>query len=106
LEWVTVRSYDEFVKYITENGLPEAISFDHDLADEHYDPDMYGSETYNKLYDNFVFKTGYDCAKWMIKYCIANEKDLPAAILIHSMNPAGKQNIKNLFDTYYKYGRI
>jgi len=106
LEWVIVRSYDEFVKYILENGLPQMVSFDHDLADEHYDPDMYGSETYNKLYDSFEFKTGYDCAKWMIKYCMFNKIKLPAAIHVHSMNPAGKQNIKNLFDTYYKYGRI
>ncbi len=34
-EWVIVRSYDEFVKTIEEMGIPQAVSFDHDLADEH-----------------------------------------------------------------------
>lgn len=102
-DWVVVRNYDEFVKYIQENGLPEIISFDHDLADEHYDPDLYGSETYNKVYDNFVFKTGYDCAKWLINYCFDNKKELTAQIYIHSMNPSGSRNIESLFNTYYKY---
>ena len=35
-KWVVVRSHDEFVSYITHNGMPDLISFDHDLADEHY----------------------------------------------------------------------
>ena len=29
--WVIVRNYDDFVKYITSNGLPEFVAFDHDL---------------------------------------------------------------------------
>ena len=37
VNWEIVRSYDEFVKYITEHGIPEIISLDHDLADEHYE---------------------------------------------------------------------
>ena len=35
-DWVVVRSYNEFVDYITKNGLPKLVSFDHDLAPEHY----------------------------------------------------------------------
>ena len=31
--WVIVRTYDEFVNWITKNGLPEEVSFDHDLAE-------------------------------------------------------------------------
>ena len=103
LDWVIVRNYDEFIKFITENGIPEVISFDHDLADEHYDPDLYGSETYNEAYDNFEFKTGYNCAKWFIDYIIDNNLSLPKQILIHSMNPAGALNIKSLFDTYNRH---
>ena len=34
--WTVVKNYRQFVEYITNNGLPEVISFDHDLADEHY----------------------------------------------------------------------
>ena len=33
--WVVVKNYDEFRNYIEKNGLPDFISFDHDLADFH-----------------------------------------------------------------------
>jgi hypothetical protein len=94
-DWTTVRNYDDFVKVITERGIPEIISFDHDLADEHYDVQL--------PYEEYKEKTGYECAKWLINYCIDNKKELPATIFIHSMNVAGSANIKSLFDTYYKY---
>lgn len=102
LDWKIVRSYNEFIKTIEIEGLPDMISFDHDLADEHYDPDLHGSETYNEIYDSFVEKTGYDCAKWLINYCAENKLALPNVILIHSMNPAGSANIKSIFNSYQK----
>ena len=97
-DWVIVRTYDEFVEYIKENGLPEMVSFDHDLADEHYD--------YQKdiNYDQ-IEKTGYHAAKWLINYCLDHELDVPTKILIHSANTVGAKNIKSLFDSYWKvYG--
>jgi hypothetical protein len=102
LDWKIVRSYDEFIKFILENGIPETISFDHDLADEHYDPDLYGSETYNETYDNFEFKTGYDCAKWLINYCMSNNENPPVNILVHSANYQGSINIVSLFNNYFR----
>ena len=33
--WIIVRSYNEFIKWIEVNGIPDEISFDHDLAHEH-----------------------------------------------------------------------
>jgi hypothetical protein len=96
-QWVIARSYDEFVKTIQEKGIPEVISFDHDLADEHY-TDFHG-------YDEYQEKTGYHCAKWLIEYCLDNNLDIPKFIFIHSMNPVGAQNIASLFNTYRKlYG--
>lgn len=102
LDWIVVRNYNEFVKAIEIHGMPDIISFDHDLADEHYDPDLYGSETYNEVYDNFKSKTGYDCAKWLIENSIDNDQPLPETIFIHSMNPHGSMNIESLFTTYSK----
>lgn len=100
--WTIVRSYDEFVKCILDNGIPEMISFDHDLADTHYDNQTHVDQDY---YDIVTEKTGYHCAKWLIDYCIDNKKKLPQTILIHSMNVVGSQNIKSLFETYKKvYG--
>lgn len=102
VEWIVVRNYNAFISLIEGKGIPEIISFDHDLANEHYDPELHGSETYNQLYDLFDEKTGYHCAQWLINYCIDNQKDIPAEVMIHSMNPAGSMNIKSLFDTYHK----
>ena len=92
--WVIVRNYNEFINYIDEHGVPEICSFDHDLALEHYES--------HQEYDQYTEKTGYHCAKWLIYYCIDNNKKLPATILIHSMNVTGSLNIKSLFESYWK----
>ena len=34
-KWVVVKNYDEFTEYIEKNGIPDYISFEHDLAPEH-----------------------------------------------------------------------
>lgn len=101
-DWVIVRSYDEFVKHVTENGLPETVSFDHDLAHEHYNKDMYKGSEYNKHYETFEEKTGYDCVKWMVNYCIDNEKKFPNWYL-HTMNPAGKINMESYIKNYLRH---
>ena len=100
--WDIVRTYDDFVGYIEHFGLPDLISFDHDLADEHYSQSMYDGEfAYNKQYETFKEKTGYDCAKWLCGYCAENGLPLPM-YYVHSMNPVGKENILGFFDSYKK----
>ncbi len=89
LDWKIVRNYDEFVNLITLKGLPSLISFDHDLAEAHYDPSTW------KENFSYLEKTGYDCAKWLITYCMDNNLKLPE-FKVHSMNPVGKENIKQL----------
>jgi hypothetical protein len=96
-DWDVVRTYDDFVGYIEHFGLPDVISFDHDLADEHYSQSMYDGEfAYNKQYETFKEKTGYDCAKWLHNYCVENGLPYPA-YLVHSMNPVGRDNILSVF---------
>lgn len=87
-DWVIVRSYNEFCDYIWENGVPNFISFDHDLADD----DGVDAE------GNSCEKTGLDCVKWLI--------DLGAEIPkynVHSSNPVGKKNIISLIENYKKH---
>jgi hypothetical protein len=91
-DWHIVRNYKQFVNRILEKGLPEMISFDHDLADEDY---------LKKDSLELTEKTGYDCAKWLIEYCMDNELDLPK-FYSHSMNPVGKMNILNLLENLKK----
>lgn len=90
-DWVVVRSFNEFVKQIEENGLPSVISFDHDLAIEHYNEGLAGLPPRK----DYKEKTGYDCAKWLVEYCMDNKKKIPE-FYVHSMNPVGRENIKCL----------
>lgn len=98
--WIIVRSYDAFVKTIEEKGVPEFIAFDHDLAEEHYRKSMYNPDRhYNSYYTDGTFKgkTGFDCAKWFVQYCLDNGKKIPD-YQVHSMNPIGKENIIGLME--------
>jgi hypothetical protein len=103
--WTVVRTYNEFVKTITEKDLPEFVSFDHDLADEHYRPSMYNADKhYTNYYTDGTFKerTGYECAVWLVNYCI--DKNLPfPQYVVHSMNPVGKENIISYIESYKKH---
>ena len=97
--WTIVRSYDEFIEDIKKNGIGSIYSLDHDLADSHYAlQDWISLEDYEK----FEEKTGYHCAEWLMEYCINNNQVFPT-ILIHSMNPIGRQNIQLLIDNYHKH---
>lgn len=98
--WDVVRSYAEFVAFIKLHGVPDVISFDHDLGDEHYAiVDWEGKliEGTEIPYDKFQEKTGYDCAKWLVENNL-----LPEEYRVHSMNPVGAMNIKFVMENAYK----
>ena len=92
-EWEIVRSFNEFVSYIEENGLPEFISFDHDLDFEHYKLENQQDIDYDKM----EIKTGFHAAQWLINYCADNKLKLPN-FKVHSMNLAGKRNIERILE--------
>ena len=73
-----VYNYADFVEYITQNGLPDFISFDHDLGED---------------------ESGYDCAKYLVEYCIEHNLSLPK-FSVHSQNPVGKENIERLLNNF------
>jgi hypothetical protein len=95
--WDIVKNYEEFVAYITTNGVPELISFDHDLGSEHYKA-LFKCPKKHILNKGFIKKTGYDCAKWLVEndYKINYFK-------VHSMNPIGAINIETLLNNWKKY---
>ena len=104
IEWVL--NYEEFVFWIEKFGLPDIISFDHDLAFEHYVSQEYWSD-YEKSKEyqeskTYQEKTGMDCTKWLIDYCIDKKKTLPK-YYVHSANPVGAENIKSMLDNYKKF---
>ena len=93
-KWDIAIDYNHFVEIIEAKGLPVIVSLDHDLADCHYVGDFSDPNE----------KTGMDCAKWLIDYCVDNNKQLPE-YYVHSMNPVGRKNIQSLLDNYKKYER-
>ena len=105
VEWVVVRSYDQFVDYITKNGVPVSISFDHDLADEHYKEFFAASnpETGDRKirYERLTEKTGRDCAIWLANYCLDKKIPIPLYYL-HSMNGIGCANIFSILESARK----
>jgi hypothetical protein len=104
-EWNIVRNYNEFVEWITTNGMPDFISFDHDLADSHYTPEhLWCDYAKSKEWQDkqiHTEKTGYECAKWLLEYITDNHPkyELPQ-YYSHSMNPVGKDKIITLLNNY------
>ena len=102
-ETIWVKSYKEFTDWITLNGLPDAICFDHDLAKEHYDVYHNTDYTLEEYYlTNDREMTGYDAAKWLVEYCLDNDLNLPP-FNVQSANPAGRKNIEGLLIRFNKF---
>jgi len=81
--WVTIRCYHDFIHIIqTSFDRINVISFDHDLGSDEF--------------------TGFDCAKFLIDYCMTNNKELPQCYS-HSANPIGRENIINLINNYLTF---
>lgn len=93
LTWIIVRDYNAFVKVILEKGMPVLVSFDHDLADIHYNPKTWTA--------NFKYKekTGKDCAIWLVNHCMDTGKEFPKWY-VHSMNPVGGPSIASYITSY------
>lgn len=104
VEWATVKCYDDFVYIITSYGVPERVSFDHDLADEHYKECLSSHDDENPENSAFQYgrmkeKTGFHCAKWLVAYCLLKETPFPE-YYVHSMNPIGRENIVNYIENF------
>lgn len=85
-DFIIVRNYNDFVSYISQNGLPDFISFDNDL----------GTDKYGEL-----LKDGYACAKWLVY-----ESGLDLTKLkynVHSANPVASVQIDSLLKNYLTF---
>lgn len=96
-DWVIVRSYPEFVKTIEVMGIPTHVSFDHDLYPHVFEKNLVDDQVdyYAKDFKDPVKKTGYHCAKWLIKYAAKCKKPMPVCY-VHSNNQQGRENIKSI----------
>ena len=80
---VWVKTYASFVEWVTDHGLPDAVCFDHDLGED---------------------KSGFDAAKWLAEYCLAQHNSLPVWN-IQSANPIGKENIISILRSFERITR-
>jgi hypothetical protein len=102
-DWEIVTNYDDFVQHIELNGVPNFVSFDHDLGDTAMDEYFRNVATNGTLdYENIEEKTGLDCAKFLVEYCVDKNQPLPE-YLVHSANPVGKKNIESFLENAKKH---
>jgi hypothetical protein len=94
------KTYGDFVGWISVNGLPDGICFDHDLGDV---PSIKAETEVEEWFSIQAGReyTGYDCAKWLVDYCIDNDLSLPEWN-IQSANPIGAENIRSLLNNFQK----
>jgi hypothetical protein len=102
--WIVVRNYDDFVKTIEEKGLPDAVSFDHDLSTEYIQHYYKVTEKTGIIeYGNLKPDSGYHCAKYFVEQCKKlKPKNLPE-VFIHSANKWGVEEIKNILKQIYNF---
>lgn len=104
-----VRNYQEFVDCISAAGIPEYMSLDHDLAQEHTqdllsDANFMLSDFENITlnYDSYQEKTGYDCVQWLVNYCVENNLKLNQ-VVVHSLNGPGADNMVACINNYKRF---
>lgn len=82
--WNVVRSSQEAIEFVKKNGVPQYISFDHDLG---------GDDT------SIVF------INWLIEEILDKKLTLPVDFdfYVHSQNCVGKKNIENKMNSFIKF---
>lgn len=83
---VIARSYDEAREIVLRDGVPEFISFDHDLGEG---------------------RSGSDFAHWLVNYLLdhPNVDMTNFSFYVHSQNPVGADRIRNLMNSFLDHIR-
>ena len=81
------RDIDSAKTWITQNGIPNFISFDHDLDDVSH------------------HTTGYALAKWIVDQVLDGNLEFPQNFKyqVHSANPVGRANIIAILDNFLRF---
>jgi hypothetical protein len=77
--WYIARNFDDACFMVIKQGIPNYISFDHDLGQG---------------------PTGAAFAEWLTNYMLDNNQRFPGNFeyFVHSQNPIGAQNIRGKMD--------
>jgi len=85
--WEVVRSFGDFKKIISSNGLPSLVSFDYDLTNDFRDK---------------TTKTGLACATWMKEYIVSNNFRCPD-FRVHSQNTSGAKKLRDFLGNFMNH---
>lgn len=84
---VIARTFEEFKAALKIRGMPNYVTFDHDLGEKS--------------------ETGLDCAKFMVTNALETDLEFPNVFEVHSMNPIGAKAIHDyLVWAYENEGRL
>ena len=85
--YIIARTVEEAQQLIEKYGVPEHISFDHDLG-----VDDVGN----------LLPTGYDFVKWLVEMDMDGNIELSSdfTFMVHSQNPVGAENIRVYLSNY------
>lgn len=97
VSWVIAKNYDQFREAILNMGIPKFISFDCDLAPEHYAVANRPEFLVKQYQNEFKEKTGIDCAIYLANHCKMFKKPVPEFV-VHSMNKIGGAEIKRILE--------
>lgn len=93
-QWEIVRNIYAFRQIIEGRGVPDVVSFDHDLSNDHVA--HYVLSQKGAGFDYSLFNdTGYHCAEWLCQFCLDKQVPFPTWY-VHSFNQHGTTNIKRL----------
>jgi len=103
-DWRIARNYHDALWYVKTYGLPYHVSFDHDLADIHYEIPDYGHSDDFMVTDHVPYEfTGYDFAKWLCQWMLDNVDNIDGfSYNVHSANPIGAENIRRYMENFLK----
>jgi len=81
VDWVIIRSYEDFVSWLQNRGIPTRLSMDHDLGTD---------------------KTGQDCLRYLLDKVEEMQSEIPF-ITFHTQNIVGKKNMEYLYKNYKRF---
>lgn len=83
-DWIICRSSKAAISFVSSFGMPNEISFDHDLGGDDI---------------SIIF------IKWMIDEILDGRLEVPSEFMytVHSQNCVGAANIKSLLDSFLNF---
>lgn len=99
VSWVIARSYDEFVATIDRMGVPQFVTYDCDLCDEHYEAYFKLRHDYVKHYKTFKTRCGIECAEYLINLCKKNDVRHPP-FKAHTRNEYAQRLIEDIIHAH------